>query len=151
MLVQGFPRSRALNRLNDMKCPRCGNELTTVSVGAVQVDACDDGCGGIWFDAFELEKMDQPDEAANGLLDRMRIDIESLPDLKKAITCPRCGDHELIRQQYPENRDIMIDKCEVCGGTWLDFGELFQIRSSNLTTDEARAKTTDLFREVERA
>ena len=47
-----------------MKCPRCENELELVNQSGVEVDACRRGCGGIWFDAFELEKMDQPDESA---------------------------------------------------------------------------------------
>ena len=36
-----------------MKCPACFNELTELQVGNLTVDACQGGCGGIWFDAFE--------------------------------------------------------------------------------------------------
>jgi uncharacterized protein len=37
-----------------MKCPACFNELTQLQVGSLVVDVCQGGCGGIWFDAFEL-------------------------------------------------------------------------------------------------
>ena len=47
-----------------MKCPACFNQLTEMQVGSLVVDVCDGGCGGIWFDAFELQQVDEEDEAA---------------------------------------------------------------------------------------
>ena len=129
-----------------MKCPRCSHELQVVSVGGVKVDACQDSCGGIWFDLFELEKMDQPDESAAWLLENMRIDIEQTIDLAKPVGCPRCEGVALMRQQYSKNHSIMIDKCQVCGGIWLDFGELFEIRSGNPPSAEIRTSSGDLLR-----
>ena len=46
-----------------MNCPRCERELKKIRLGKAEVDACHGGCGGIWFDAFELEKRDEPDVA----------------------------------------------------------------------------------------
>jgi len=43
-----------------MNCPACGNILEQMTVGDVTVDVCQRGCGGIWFDNFELEKFDEP-------------------------------------------------------------------------------------------
>lgn len=123
--------------------------MKVVSIGdKVVVDICQDGCGGIWFDAFELEKLDQPDESAGWLLDNVRVDLEKMVDVEKPVACPRCDGITLMRQQYPNNENIMIDKCPACGGTWLDFGELFGIRSSNPTSEETRSKTASLFREI---
>ena len=42
-----------------MKCPACDRELTETQVGAVAVDICQGGCGGVWFDAFELQRVDE--------------------------------------------------------------------------------------------
>ena len=47
-----------------MKCPACRNELTPFHVRDLTVDVCQGGCGGIWFDAFELQKVDEPREIA---------------------------------------------------------------------------------------
>ena len=129
-----------------MKCSRCNHELQVVPVGGVNVDVCQNGCGGIWFDLFELEKMDQPDESAGWLLDNMRIDLGASVDLTKPVDCPRCEGITLMRQKYARNQDIVIDKCPGCGGIWLDFGELFEIRSGNPPTSESRAKSADLLR-----
>jgi len=127
-----------------MNCPRCSRELQSVSVGGVTVDACQDGCGGIWFDLFELEKMDQPDESAGWLLDNMRIELETSIDVDQPVSCPRCEGVTLMRQKYPRDPNIMIDKCQACGGIWLDFGELFEIRSGNPSSAETRATTAEL-------
>ena len=119
-----------------------------MSVGGVKVDACQDSCGGIWFDLFELEKMDQPDESAAWLLENMRIDIGLEIDLAKPVGCPRCEGVALMRQQYSKNHSIMIDKCQVCGGIWLDFGELFEIRSGNPPSAEIRTSSGDLLQQL---
>ena len=37
-----------------LKCPKCGDDLSPVDRGAVQIDRCP-SCSGIWLDAGELE------------------------------------------------------------------------------------------------
>ncbi len=44
-----------------MRCPRCGKSLSTVRVGSLETDICH-SCGGIWFDRFELSKVDEAHE-----------------------------------------------------------------------------------------
>ncbi len=40
-----------------MLCPVCEFEkLTTVAAGDIQVDICDSECGGVWFDAKEVQR-----------------------------------------------------------------------------------------------
>ena len=71
-----------------MKCPACGNMLQPMTVGEVTVDACKGGCGGVWFDNFEIKKFDEPHEAAGeGLLDIER-DESVFVDRNKKLTCP---------------------------------------------------------------
>jgi hypothetical protein len=45
-----------LRELHHMHCPKCGMDLATVMLHEVEVDTCG-GCGGLWLDAGELEKM----------------------------------------------------------------------------------------------
>jgi hypothetical protein len=37
-----------------MKCPKCGVDLAEIDYNRIKVDKCGD-CGGVWFDAGELE------------------------------------------------------------------------------------------------
>lgn len=76
----------------------------------------------------------------------MRIDIGQAIDLAKPVGCPCCKGVALMRQRYSKNQKIMIDKCQICGGIWLDFGELFEVRSGNPPSAETRASSGDLLR-----
>ncbi|MGH7846006.1 MAG: zf-TFIIB domain-containing protein [Candidatus Binatia bacterium] len=45
-----------------MRCPKCGASLKERSFTKVLIDQCT-GCGGIWFDAGELEQVATKEEA----------------------------------------------------------------------------------------
>ncbi len=49
----------ALKTQHWMKCPKCGNDLATLSFRGVEVDRCYH-CHGTWLDAGELEKLTGP-------------------------------------------------------------------------------------------
>lgn len=70
-----------------MKCPACYNDLTPLLVINLTIDACQDGCGGIWFDAFELQKVDEVHEPGEPLLD-LRRDENLTLDLARKRECP---------------------------------------------------------------
>ncbi|MHC4128909.1 MAG: TFIIB-type zinc ribbon-containing protein [Planctomycetota bacterium] len=40
-----------------MNCPVCENSLAEKTVESITVDVCEGGCGGIWFDNYEFEKV----------------------------------------------------------------------------------------------
>ena len=46
-------------RLAPMNCPACGNVLGNLVAGNVALDVCRSGCGGVWFDNFELKRIDE--------------------------------------------------------------------------------------------
>ncbi|MFT3776283.1 MAG: zf-TFIIB domain-containing protein [Minicystis sp.] len=104
-----------------MRCVKCEGKLVMVRVDDVDVDQCD-RCGGIWFDAHELERV----------LRRKRGHLTALikhgtprpGDDDRRGHCPRCGgDGYLVQLASPTSR-IHIDTCAICGGKWLDGGEL---------------------------
>lgn len=47
---------RKLKELHWMHCPKCGVEMATTTMYAVEVEVCP-GCGGIFLDAGELDKV----------------------------------------------------------------------------------------------
>ena len=111
-----------------MKCPACFNELTQLQVGSVQVDVCQGGCGGVWFDAFELQRVDEEHEAAGErLLEIQRNERVTVDPLRKR-DCPRCAAIKLQRHFFSAKRKVEVDECPNCGGYWLDAGELAKIR-----------------------
>ncbi len=120
-----------------MKCPACFNELIETKLGGVTVDVCKGGCAGIWFDAFELQKVDEQEEISEEWLLQIERDpgIRVDPSLRRA--CPRCDDVKLKRHFFSAKRQIEVDLCPGCAGYWLDAGELEKIRGEKADTAAA--------------
>jgi Zn-finger nucleic acid-binding protein len=120
-----------------MKCPACSNPLTETQVGTLRVDICQDGCGGIWFDAFELSRVDDEDEAAGEPLLRIQRDERLQVDFLRKRECPRCADMKLKRHLFSPKSKVEVDECPNCGGYWLDYGELEKIRAEKAESASA--------------
>ena len=112
-----------------MKCPACFNELTQLQVGSLVLDACQGGCGGIWFDSFELQQVDEESEAAGEPLLHIQRDERLIVDPSRKRECPRCAGVKLHRHFFSAKRRVEVDQCPNCGGYWLDAGELALIRA----------------------
>ena len=111
-----------------MKCPACERELAEIQVGLVRVDVCHGGCGGIWFDAFELKRVDEQHEAAGEPLTNIQFDPTIHVDAARKRKCPRCAGITLKRHRFSRGSKVEVDHCPNCAGYWLDCGELAQIR-----------------------
>ncbi len=113
-----------------MKCPACFNELTEFTIGGVTVDACEGGCAGIWLDAFELNRLDEPHEVAGDTVLHLQRDPALVIDHQRRRDCPRCGNIKLMRQLFSPQVRVEVDHCPQCAGYWLDAGELEKIRAA---------------------
>lgn len=122
-----------------MTCPACSRALREVSAGAVIVDVCDGGCGGIWFDAGELRHVDESHEPVEPSLLDIRRDAALVVDHDATRDCPRCASVVLKRRFTSVTRRVAVDECPGCAGIWLDAGELAQLRSE-YPTAQARAE-----------
>jgi predicted RNA-binding Zn-ribbon protein involved in translation (DUF1610 family) len=78
-------------------CPACGNSLTTRTAGRITVDVCERGCGGIWFDRYELMRVDEADESAGEALLDLERDPDVRVDLTERLNCPECSDVVMMR------------------------------------------------------
>ena len=131
-----------------MKCPACFNELTQLQVGNLTVDACQGGCGGIWFDAFELQRVDEEQEEAGERLVNIQRDERIRVDPTRKRECPRCEGIKLQRHFFSAKRRVEVDQCPNCGGYWLDAGELTQIRAERSGADAEQAAEHNISADV---
>jgi len=131
-----------------MKCPACSNMLQQITVADVTVDVCKSGCGGIWFDNFELKKFDEPHESAGQELLDIERDNSIVVDHTKRLNCPKCGNVVMMRHFFSVKKEVEVDECPGCGGFWLDAGELTKIRSLFNTEEERQKAADDYFSEV---
>ncbi len=111
-----------------MKCPACSNILTETQAGEVKVDLCRGGCGGVWFDEFEIKKFDEVKEFDGELIVKVERDPSIKIDYNAVRYCPRCPDEAMCKRFYDINRQVEVDQCLHCSGIWLDVGELGIIR-----------------------
>jgi Zn-finger nucleic acid-binding protein len=121
-----------------MRCPACSNALTAKQVGKLSVDICYGGCGGIWFDAFELQQVDDATEGAGQLLVQIERDSRIVVDPARKRECPRCPDIKLKRHLFSPSSKVEVDECPNCAGYWLDAGELEKIRDEKMFTEASR-------------
>ncbi|MGE5416184.1 MAG: zf-TFIIB domain-containing protein [Acidobacteriota bacterium] len=126
-----------------MKCPACENELIAVNSGSLTVDVCQSGCGGMWFDQFELKKVDEGNEPASeleGIKGKNQVQTGD-----KRYKCPKCIDVVLMRHRFSLTSQVVIDECPKCAGFWLDGGELTQLRSEYASEKDRNQDTEQYF------
>ena len=131
-----------------MKCPSCGNVLTLMVAGDITVNTCEHGCSGMWFDWFELEKLDEPHESAGEALLNLKKDNDVYVDHSKQRLCPKCDDVVMMRHFFCVKKQVEVDECPNCGGFWLDAGELATIRSQFASKEEREKAAEEYFSEV---
>lgn len=131
-----------------MKCPACKHDLIQKNIENIVFDVCDNGCGGIWFDLFELQKVDEKHEALGEPL----LDVKKNPNVQVDPTqrrnCPRCADVVMMRHFASIKREIELDECPKCGGFWLDANELRQIREQFNTQAERSDAAKKVFTDI---
>ena len=131
-----------------MICPACGNKLSKLTVDNIEFDVCKGGCGGVWFDWFELQKVDEQHEAAGEALLDIQHDPNTKVDLSKKRKCPKCGNVVMMQHFFSVKRKIAVDECPKCGGFWLDCGELREIRNQFKNEEERKKAAQKFVKEV---
>ena len=114
-----------------LRCPACGNIMKKVfipSIG-VNIDICSDGCGGLYFDAKELQLLQKVSGDDMAEINSYLEDKQFSPVDEQAVRmCPNCSTN-MVKTKI-NGLNVQIDTCYTCGGIFLDYGEIGAIRSS---------------------
>jgi Zn-finger nucleic acid-binding protein len=102
----------------------CKSPLREQSVGGMTLDVCHGGCGGIGFDAKELERASAREATTLHTIWTVPISHVQLTDPR---LCPRCPQQRLERKWFSDLQQVEIDQCPQCAGVWLDAGEFNRI------------------------
>lgn len=129
-----------------MECPACHHHLSKVQVSDLEVEACKGGCGGVFFDNFELQKVDEAHEHLGVQLLEIDKDPQHPPEPGRR-DCPKCS-MVMMQHFHSVKRQVEVDRCPACNGVWLDLGELQGIRSAFETEEERRQAAQKHFREL---
>jgi Zn-finger nucleic acid-binding protein len=128
-----------------MNCPACNNELQTVEITGVKVQACVGSCGGLWFEWSAIKKLrDRIPAAGAELLHVERAEgVHTFRDIQHP--CPHCILSLLYRHCFNREFRYEIDQCAKCAGFWVDVGSLSDL-PLNAPTEEDRQKAAAYFK-----
>lgn len=111
-----------------MKCPACKRVLKKIKVGSANLDICQGGCGGIWFDGEELDKVAKSVAVGKKVVAEITRTIEVTADEQRVLKCGHCRGVNLEQKLFSLGSGVIMDCCPKCNGIWLDHGELETIR-----------------------
>jgi Zn-finger nucleic acid-binding protein len=104
--------------------------------------------GGMWFDRFELQKVDDPHKSAGEKLLDINRDTTVVVDHNAKLNCPKCEDAIMMRHFFSVKKEVEVDECPKCAGYWLDSGELGRIRNQFNSEEEREHAAQEYFSEV---
>jgi Zn-finger nucleic acid-binding protein len=115
-----------------MNCPQCNAPMREIEYEAVLIRTCD-GCGGEFIGPGELTHIVRTreecfPEAEDMNLDTIKPQFGVPPsETHRKLDCPACGGAMAV-VNYGGDSGIYVDRCEGCGGIWLDHDELENIQ-----------------------
>ena len=104
-----------------INCPKCPSEVLveTPALGNIPLDVCP-GCSGIWFEKGELEALLKQSQGS------AQADLQLINPKPEGHNCPSCK--VKMSRGGLVNPLLLVDKCETCGGVWLDAQELALVK-----------------------
>ena len=102
-----------------MNCPKCDAAMESVTFQSVQVDRCT-ACGGIWFDASELEELKKIH--GSEAIDTGDRETGQKMDPVRKVNCPVCHT-PMIAMSDIHHPHLHYESCKVCYGAFFDAGE----------------------------
>ena len=134
-----------------MICPVCKKVMLVIEYNEIELDYCNQ-CGGVWFDAGELELMLKSADTENDMLKNIFNSMGAATKEGKR-RCPLCNKN--MKKVNIGQPDILIDACEQGEGLWCDGGEILklvkQFPAQPSGEDSAEQNMVDFLAEVFRA
>jgi len=118
-----------------MICPACGTQMVEEDFGGVRIDFCRNGCKSVWFDCFELQRLDETHEGCGRILDEALAAPRMPDDWRDQLQCPSCN-IPMTAHRHKRAQSVTVDECYKCGGFFLDAGELKAIRENFMSDRE---------------
>jgi len=129
-----------------VKCPVCSQEMVKEDFG-IDVDVCENGCKGIWFDQGELRRLDEKNEGLSAALEAALRYPRNNKGQRGPIGCPKCS-IPMHSHKYKRAKEVNVDECYQCGGYFLDSGELTEIRDHYMSDAEVAGYADQLAKSI---
>ena len=129
-----------------MNCQLCDGIITPISTENIEIFRCS-GCDGFWIKKGDLNKLV---EHRSGDIEFSSVDHHIHKDTHGIMKCVFCEDQAMIKINFIEYSDIILDYCEQCGTFWVDQGELqkMQIYMKTIEKDKKKLTITEIIMNV---
>jgi len=133
-----------MDTLETIKCPACGKEMEKILIPSegINIDICTNGCGGIFFDNREFDKFNEEHENIDAIQEKLHGKTFTPTDEDAIRICPACGG-QMVKNTTTNDGEVVVDDCYICGGKFLDHGELEKIRAEFKNDKERKEATID--------
>jgi Zn-finger nucleic acid-binding protein len=106
-----------------MECQICHKTITPVKTNGIEILQCEN-CKGFWVKKGDLNKLIKH---RAGDIEFSSIDHHMHQDTHGIMKCVFCDDQAMIKVNFIEYSDIILDYCETCGAFWIDNGEVIKM------------------------
>ena len=137
-------------------CPRCQCGLAAAAYEDVRVETCRQ-CGGHWLTRPALKQIIDTREQEwtakdlEAIKNAPRMPV-ALEEIRERFACPVCRE-PMEPFNFAGDSGILLDRCNRCGGIWLDAGELEKVQmvveAGDETLDDDRRRFLGRLREIE--
>lgn len=103
-----------------MKCEVCKGTIVPIKTNNIEIFRCKK-CKGFWIKSGDLNRLIKH---KSGDIEFSSIDHHMHKDTHGIMKCIFCEDSAMIKSNFIEYSDIILDYCEICGAFWIDNGEV---------------------------
>jgi Zn-finger nucleic acid-binding protein len=121
-----------------MQCQLCKGTLTSIKTNNVEILSCEK-CKGFWLKKGDLNKLIQH---KSGDIEFSSVDHHMHKDKHGIMKCIFCDDQAMIKINFIEYSDIILDFCEKCGAFWVDSGETKKMQKYISSIENSKGKQT---------
>jgi len=121
-----------------MECQLCKSLITPVSTNNIEILSCP-RCNGFWVKRGDLNRLIKHKA---GDIEFSSIDHHMHQDTHGILKCAFCPDSAMIKVNFIEQSDIVLDFCEICGAFWIDAGEVDKMQQYMNSIEQQVKKQT---------
>lgn len=105
------------------RCPACKLQAAPIQYEGVRIYNCG-GCGGHWMTPERLDQiLERREVEMPAPVKQAMWNIAESSNSVKPLWCFTCGT-PMVKEPFRYWNEIQVDRCNKCGGLWLDRGEL---------------------------
>lgn len=123
-----------------MKCQICKKTITPIKTNSIEILQCEN-CKGFWVKKGDLNRLIKHQA---GDIEFSSIDHHMHHDTHGIMKCTFCEDQAMIKVNFIEYSNIILDYCEACGAFWIDSGEVEKMEEYIKSIENTNVKPTIL-------